>query len=1013
MPKKKIETYKEPEMNPHKKYKLTYKGSVHIFDSGAFLLDNKKLQGQEYTILTMLVEARGWYITKDQIADKLWDDTFDGDRHNINPRLSQLRSKFGKDGKIIECDKYKYYGQAAYRLNCDIAEINESSTNIFTPYKNSSISKVDRETEYIIRKIAYKDFKANFIHNRSDKFNIAITSDGGIGKTTFSRILYNRLRKHYSSIGWIDYLNSLDDSLIAATDKERKERRDIQLEKIDEFFGNAEKKLLIIDNVIDDPAKKQFPLNEDNGYFTFDKLKDYNNLDIILTTRFKNFPGYTMYPLKELDDISCFELFVYYYDSLENIEEYTTDDYALINKIVSIAHNNSLLIELFARSARNRFFDSLTDMYEYIKADRFKEASVVDKVRDLYRIDTLSQKQQKILWEFAILPNMSLNGEDLKSLLKIKPNDEDFRYLIDRGWISVKGKSGCSMHDIIKESIIARSSVNPNKQHKQDDYLDYSYCYDNNTSGFAPDFCYSDIRSTDVMLDRIDNLLRDVNLSFADVKKRVDLLIAIVDHIKMNNLETGYYYSLCGYYTFHKLGDKHQAEKYLRNSLKCLNDTRENANQENLRSLFYINGICLGFNGFYTLTSYNLSYALSSMGYNRLTEAYELMESTLKALILKDKTYPYIDDRIRASYITLLFRIKFDYKKYQGAYLDQIIVNEFDNICKQTLNNNFELKRVFSYNLLARIFDHAAYIATISKPEIHPGWENILLTALKIRETIHGFHSLREMSELQLYRFMEPYREFIENIYDLLQVPGNLEIFKRHCEFHQDSYRLHPDSRFLGSEFPIFLKNRNISEHFEFTKIDIAANLFGFYSYSNYIESLQDLATTEDNLGYFYIQMGRYEAAFDKLIKALAHRTRLEQCEPHRHLSELSWTNNNLGELCLRQYEETHKKTYIKKAIEYYEQAIFLRHELNKQFKNRYLDNLAWSYIGLWRCYLNIDDVTKAEEYRNNALSIYKDLNTDHQYDNDIKLLNSKDPLAEPINWVGNQSHFRPTNLSL
>ena len=95
--------------------------------------------------------------------------------------------------------------------------------------------------------------------------------------------------------------------------------------------------------------------------------------------------------------ISSFELFVYYYDSLDKISEYNYEDYYLIKDFVKVAHNNSLLIELFAKAAKYHYFDSLNDLYEYIKTDRYKEASVVDKVRALYKIDTLSAEKQKIL----------------------------------------------------------------------------------------------------------------------------------------------------------------------------------------------------------------------------------------------------------------------------------------------------------------------------------------------------------------------------------------------------------------------------------------------------------------------------------------------------------------------------------------------------------------------------------------------------------------------------------------
>ena len=243
------------------KYKLTFKDSVHVFDSDAFLLDGKKLQGQEYLILNKLVKAKGSFVRKDVLCDLLWSDDIDADKHNIKTPISQLRSKFGKDRKIIpDGEKYKFGDQAGYHLDCKIAEINELTTDIFTPYKNSSLSDVDSETEFRIRKKEYEEFETKYSIKSNIKKNIAITSVGGIGKTTFARILYNKLKQDYSSIGWIDYSGNLDESILSSTDKWQDEKRNIRLDKINDFFNSAEKKLLIIDNVIDNPDYNQYPL---------------------------------------------------------------------------------------------------------------------------------------------------------------------------------------------------------------------------------------------------------------------------------------------------------------------------------------------------------------------------------------------------------------------------------------------------------------------------------------------------------------------------------------------------------------------------------------------------------------------------------------------------------------------------------------------------------------------------------------------------------------------------------
>ena len=139
------------------KYKLIHKDKVHVFDSDNYLLNGEKIQGKEYALLKVFVSAKGYYIPKDNLIEKLWNDDINTGNHDIGPYLTFLRKRFGED-KIIICEKRKDGNQSAYKFDCAIKEINESTTNFFSPYKNSTVNDVDSETEYIIREKDYKDF---------------------------------------------------------------------------------------------------------------------------------------------------------------------------------------------------------------------------------------------------------------------------------------------------------------------------------------------------------------------------------------------------------------------------------------------------------------------------------------------------------------------------------------------------------------------------------------------------------------------------------------------------------------------------------------------------------------------------------------------------------------------------------------------------------------------------------------------------------------------------------------
>lgn len=1032
------------------KYKLTYNDTVHVFDSDAFLLDDKNLTGQARTILNKLAAAKGTYVPKDVLADLLWDNNDDGDKHNINIRISQLRSKFGKDGKIIKCDKYKFGGQAGYKLDCIVEEINPQTLNIFAPYVNSEDNSVDADTEYSVRKKDFQEFVTKHRIDTSSKKCIAIKGDGGIGKTTFAHILYNKLCQNYSSIGWVEYNTSLDDTLLKSIEAKENEKREEKLDRISKYLNNAEKKLLIIDNVRDDPKNNQFPLKEKDSehFFTFRKLKDnYKNLDVIVTTRFDRIPGYTSFELQELDIATSFELFVYYYDTVEHLEQYDYEQVLLISKIVEKAYNNILLIKAFATTANSRFMGNLSELYQLIISEEFEDASVVEKIRELYTIENLSPEQQRMLWEFAILPNISLSSKDLEVLLNSSSANEDFRYLVETGWISTNGINGYSMHDVIKESITTRSTPIPPKETIPDDYQVYSYCYTHNSGGFAPEYCFSAIRSNDVHVDyrgnrsSLDSLFSDNALKFADIDKRINILTSIITHLKITNSETAYYLVLCGYYAYHKLGNKLLGEHYLRSALEIIDTKHESKSQET----FCINGVSYTIEGLYILTSYELSYALSSMGYDRLKESYDLMETTFQDHI-KTSVKREMEKSILRRYLPMI-----ELDDFSESYVinliecviqrtpEQLLVERFDNICADHLLFRCNLSTISNYEMLAKILDHEAYIITIYNADAYAAAEYYLQTAVTIRKELYRIHSALYLENSYYSGHNDSFQHFFESILkfvymdsqeieDIYNNPGEFfyedeylriiynDRFRRSFRSKRTDYSKYCDIQYdemifyfsLSSQYKEGLMHLKESGK-EITIKDLSILYFNCYSSGNYIQSLQDLATSEDNLGYLYIQEGDYLSAKPYLLNAFEHRKELETREPQKHLSELSWTCNNLGELFLRRFEEENRNQLLDKAIHYYDMAVNLRDELNKIYNNRYLDNLAWSYMGLWRCYLNKWDYTAAEEYRIKALRIYESLNIHNQYDDDIKVLNRDDPLSSPLNWVGNQSHFKPT----
>jgi DNA-binding winged helix-turn-helix (wHTH) protein len=54
-----------------------------------------KLSGQPFQVLAILLERPGEVITRDELQNRLWPDTFVDVDHNLNPAINQIREALG------------------------------------------------------------------------------------------------------------------------------------------------------------------------------------------------------------------------------------------------------------------------------------------------------------------------------------------------------------------------------------------------------------------------------------------------------------------------------------------------------------------------------------------------------------------------------------------------------------------------------------------------------------------------------------------------------------------------------------------------------------------------------------------------------------------------------------------------------------------------------------------------------------------------------------------------------
>ena len=1085
-------------------YELKYKGCVHVFDTDKVTFDGVDLPDIPNRILLTLVMNDGKATSQEDIFEAVWGYPA---KDLLRKHIKRLREIIGdKDCSVVVATKER---PARYRLDCEIFRIDEqivlcdtqekkphTSSAIFTSAKSLVTSDIDNATEFNFRSKDFENFKLAFNNSMHSSKRFAIVGNGGIGKTTFARILFRELRGEYSYIGWVNYSVNLDDSLLASIDIDQNESRSQvdRLNKIDDFLKSPEKKLLIIDNVVEDAEHSQFPQKE-NGFFSLERLSAdvYYNLDIIITTR-ANYPLYTTFYLPELDVVSGSKLFLYYFDPLTPFELYDEEADRIIGIIIKkYAYMNTLLIELYAKACRFRF-NTLNDLYSYlnkyghyitekniptthsrVNRENNDNNSIVDQIRDLYRIEELNEEMQRVLWEFAILPkNTWLYNNDIKDFMNLESDDEMITELANKGWLIYRTQSsnnqdkyGYSMHDVIRESILTRLNHYRLKSVSTVRNSPFSISWISNISGFAPDFCYRELISN---TDKIDELFDAKELSYTDIDKRIKVLSSISNYLKISNDVVWYLFGTIGYYTFHKLGNKEYAENYLRKSLiyykdyaeqiwdKAINkwfEDEKNGKKSSIKANEINPEPKLKNSLSPNRLRYELAYVLSSMGYEKLGEAYEIMSQTVNPTYAKYGGNNRYDKCFRA-YEAKTGSSGLEEQCYK-CFPDLIITNEMFEACRSLVPFKLKSPYIDEYNDIARILDHAAYIITIYKPSENELAEKYLVAALKIRRIIHKIHSLKQMSLEEYSDFTRAFIGYFEQLYNIITgiktprgqrggvidyskidpyeilskyaswfIPGQSSSFREDLSYadklrdshYFDYYGTNGLERYMWPDSLIILILCLLREDYkkwylrlprftEIDMIDLIEKYFVCYSNSNYTSSLQEVATTEDNLGYLYIQENRFDEAEELLVSAKKHRMKLEKVEKSRHTSELSWTYNNLGELYLRKSIYLGDCSYLRKAKWNYLKAVCLRKELCKRYKERYLDNLAWSYTGLYRCYLYCLNDDKAEQYKDKALSIYKTLNADKKYNNEISILNKEIDISGQLTWLGNQSHFK------
>ncbi|WP_346961607.1 tetratricopeptide repeat protein [Clostridium sp.] len=289
---------------------------------------------------------------------------------------------------------------------------------------------------------------------------VLVSGIGGVGKTEICKAYFNKHKNDFKHVGWVSYISSIKESFVNQIRSNitltENDTLDDHYMKIIEFICNLdENTLLVIDNVDN---------KNDEG------LNDVRKLPckVLITSRIK-FEGSKQYILGVLNNSACKELFYRYYT--------VHKDDIILDKIIELACNHTLTIELLAKTAENATM-KISELYENLKQRGFNINDIVKEtvttfwngqqqellfnhLLKVFELSGITETERYVLTNLSILPLDNITINELRELLELDSNN-DINSLIKKGWINKKINS-IEIHPLIQETIRYQEKPNTEK----------------------------------------------------------------------------------------------------------------------------------------------------------------------------------------------------------------------------------------------------------------------------------------------------------------------------------------------------------------------------------------------------------------------------------------------------------------------------------------------------------------------------------------------------------------------
>lgn len=326
-----------------------------------------------------------------------------------------------------------------------------SNQGLCDKYFQSTFPKYISKRPHGAKNCMFRNDEVNILKGELEAGNnILIYGEGGYGKTSLAMLLFELVKDDYCHLAWVNYENSLMDSLLNSLTIYENIEREERIELICDFLRQQNKNTIIFLDNVDEQIQDDEYMHELEGCVGF-----------VITSRLtfiENFKGHHIEskPIEE-----CRKIFEMYYNAPCNIEE------DVFNNFIEYIEQNILFIELIAKTARyaemslNDYIKEIVTTGLAISEDEIyssydrKTDSLINRLKHLYTLQKMTVEEQEILEKFALTPNLYVPFQ-YREWAGIKK--DKLVALINRGWID-KSEDGYKMHPLIKESIVQQEVI--------------------------------------------------------------------------------------------------------------------------------------------------------------------------------------------------------------------------------------------------------------------------------------------------------------------------------------------------------------------------------------------------------------------------------------------------------------------------------------------------------------------------------------------------------------------------